>query len=44
MQFHSPDTVKEIAKRRLMMVGHAWHKQESLVRQAIEDLYGKGLC
>jgi len=37
-QFQRPDIVQEITKRRLMWGGgHAWHKQGSLVRQAIEE-------
>ncbi|XP_060846231.1 uncharacterized protein LOC132925892 [Rhopalosiphum padi] len=37
MQFQRPDIIKEITKRRLMWGGHAWRKQESLVRLVIEE-------
>lgn len=36
IKFQGRNTVKEIAKRRLMWADHALRKQESLVRQVIE--------
>jgi hypothetical protein len=36
-QFQRPGIVKEITKRRLMLGGHVWRKQGSLVRQVIEE-------